>query len=98
MTPQDIAGLTEMWRNENPDKRAFALLMLDHETNITATQTEATAMEFMVMLLGLFDCEPLYITATKHAIEAFDKPNIRAALKRSRFDTGEGITPKDIMQ
>ena len=97
MTPQDIAGLAEMWRAENPDKRAFAVITLDRETDITAMQTEATAQEFMVMLMMMFDRDPLYVTATRHAIELFDKPNIQAAFKSCRCDPEKGITPKNMM-
>lgn len=96
MTPQDIAGLAEMWRAENPDKRAFAVLTLDRETDVTAMQIEATAQEIMVMLLTMFSRDPLYLTATKHAIELFDNPNIQTALKNGRYDTEKGINPKNI--
>lgn len=96
MTPQDIAGLAEMWRAENPDKRAFAVLTLDRETDVTAMQIAATAQEIMVMLLTMFSRDPLYLTATKHAIELFDNPNIQTALKNGRYDTEKGIKPKNI--
>lgn len=96
MTPQDIAGLAEMWRAENPDKRAFAVLTLDRETDVTAMQTEATAQEIMVMLLTMFSRDPLYLTATKHAIELFKQPHIQQQLKNRYFEAEKGIKPKNI--
>ena len=96
MTPKDIADLAEMWRAENPGKRAFAVLTLDRETDVTAMQTEATGEEFMVMLLTLFSSDHLYLTAAKNAIETFKQPHIQQQLKDRYFEDEKGIKPKNI--
>lgn len=96
MTPQDIINAARQWRDENPGKRAFAVLTLDRETDVTAMQTEATGEEFMVMLLTLFSSDHLYLTAAKNAIEMFKQPHIQQMLMDRYYDTEKGINPKNI--
>lgn len=98
MTPQDIINAAKQWRDENPGKRAFAVLTLDRETDATAMQTQVTGEEFMVMLLTLFSSDPLYLTAAKAAIETFKQPHIQQMLKERFYDTEKGINPKNIKQ
>ena len=98
MTPQDTINAAKQWRDENPGKRAFAVLTLDRETDVTAMQTEATGEEFMVMLLTLFSSDHLYLTAAKTAIETFKQPHIQQMLMDRYYDTEKGINPKNIKQ
>ena len=96
MTPQDISGLADVWRAENPDKRNYIVLTQDRETAVAAADIKTTADDCTVMLLLLFATDPIYLTAAKAAIELFKQPHIQQQLKDRYFEDEKGIKPKNI--
>ena len=96
MTPQDISGLADVWRAENPDKRNYIVLTQDREKAEAQAGVKTTADDCIIMFLLLFATDQAYLTATEAAIEMFKQPHIQQQLKDRYYEDEKGIKPKNI--